>query len=279
LTAITGTTIQSIIFDRLEIYGVSASDTRINVGGTFELRYKIRYDYDDVTFDSSKGSVSGGFTWDATNGWWKKTVTGSSSVTSTNYDENYISITDSTYGLTVKNDVAGVNVVTDRVKVLQYAVSDSRTNVGDNVNIDVTLMYEYDGTVVTDGLVTINGYSAAHQGSGIWRIVQSRSTVTAVTYDTVAVSGNTYGITVVNQNGKFATVIWDRIKITNIWSDDGRIDVGASATLYVTAELEYDGHVVGLGDGLSLEGISCMWDSGNNRWYCVDSKSTVQAQA
>jgi len=89
----------SVIFDRLEFVSVTANDTRIDVSASFELRYQIRYDYDDVTFDDTKGSISG-FTWDSANSWWEKTVTGSSSVASTNYDETYVTITDSTYGLT-----------------------------------------------------------------------------------------------------------------------------------------------------------------------------------
>ena len=104
------------IWDRFEFVSVATDDTRINIGANFELRYQIRYDFDDVTFDNTKGSITG-FTWDVTNSWWDKTVTGSSSVTSTNYDENYVSITDSTYGLTTKQDVAGADIITDRLQV------------------------------------------------------------------------------------------------------------------------------------------------------------------
>jgi len=264
----------TVIWDRFEIYSVSVDDARINVGGTFELRYKIRYDYDDVVFDSSKGSVSG-FTWDATNGWWKKTVTGSSSVGATVYDETYITITDNTYGLTAKQDVAGVAVITDRVKVISYSVSDSRVNVGDSVNVNVTLQYEYDSVAVTDGSVTVNGISATHLGSGVWRISVSQSSVTSVTYNTVACSGNTYGITAVNQNSQSATVIWDRFKIISIVADDTRRDVGTTVTLDVTIKYEYDNSAVTTG-GFTLNGLT-LTHQGSGVWRTTDSRSSVQA--
>ena len=330
----------TVIWDRFEFVLVSANDTRINVGENFELRYRIRYDYDDVIFDSSKGSVSG-FTWDSANQWWEKVVTGSSSVTSTNYDETYIDITDSTYGITAKQDVAGVNVITDQISVyyeaindsrvnvndpiefrvkakLKYdnhelgagdtvnanfgalsydtsngwfdgsysksevgdytftissitessygitsftidtsnpvgiwdrvhltstTVSDSRTNINTNVNIDWTLKYDYDETPVTDGSVTIEGHTATHLGSGVWRITDSSSTVTKKTYDEFTVSGNTYGITAVSTEGLSSSVIWDRIQVSfNV--NTTLLKVNETAGFTVTLTREYDGSSV-----------------------------------
>ncbi|MEM4727209.1 MAG: hypothetical protein QXD04_03015 [Candidatus Bathyarchaeia archaeon] len=148
---------QSVIWDRLEFYSITVDDDRINVGGSFELRYKIRYDYDDVVFDDTKGSVLG-FSWDSVNGWWKKTVTGPSSVTSTNYDETYVSVIDSTYGLTVKQDVAGVNVITDRIRILTLGAVDARIDVGTSATIYATAELEYDGHPLGAGdSLTISG--------------------------------------------------------------------------------------------------------------------------
>jgi len=234
----------TVIWDRLEIYSVSASDTRVNVGDSVELRYKIRYDYDDEVFDSSDGSVSiagVSASWDSANGWWEATITQPSSVTSTNYDEQDVSVTDNKYGLTAKNDVAGINVITDRIKVSSITVSDSRTNVGSSVNIDATLVYEYDGTPVTDGSVSIEGVSATHQGSGVWRISQSKSSVQAVTYDSVSASGNQYGITAINMNGQSATVIWDKL---TLFASDSRVGTGDSVTISWTITRQYDSSTV-----------------------------------
>ncbi|PIV83461.1 MAG: hypothetical protein COW51_04365, partial [Candidatus Moranbacteria bacterium CG17_big_fil_post_rev_8_21_14_2_50_44_12] len=231
------------VWDRFEFVLVEADDTRINVGGTFELRYKIRYDYDDATFDSSKGSITG-FVWDSVNVWWDKTVTGSSSVTSTNYDETYISITDSTYGLTVKQDVAGVNVITDRLQVQSYTVSDSRDNINDDVTIDALIWFDYDNTVCTTATITINGYSATHQGSGVYRIIRTSSTVTSVTYNTVASSAeSTYGITAVDQNGKSTTVIWDRI-VVYINANSTNPNAGETIQSIINSTYEFDGTTV-----------------------------------
>jgi hypothetical protein len=105
-------------------------------------------------------------------------------------------------------------VIVDRIKVSSYTVSDSRANINDNVNIDATLVYEYDSTAVTTGTITSNGYSATHQGSGVYRITQTSSAVTSVTYNTVAGSESTYDLNTVNQNSQSTTVIWDRITVS-----------------------------------------------------------------
>jgi len=201
---------KNCIWDRLEIYEISASDTRINVGASFELRYKIRYDYDDVIFDDSKGTVSG-FTWDDTNGYWKKTVTGSSSVTSTNYDENYISITDSTYGLTVKTDVAGVNVITDKVRIYFEQINDARVNVGDDIEFRVKALLLYDNHPLGSGdTITANFGTLTWDSSNNWFDgTYSKSTVSDYTFTISSVSEATYGITVFEINVTNPTGVWD----------------------------------------------------------------------
>ena len=118
-------------------------------------------------------------------------------------------------------------------------MSDSRVNINDNVNVDVTLYYDYDDSQVTDGTVTINAESASHQGSGVWRITVSESTVTSNTYNTVAVTGNTHGITTEDQNGQSTTVIWDRLVVT--LSDDSYSVVnGTQVNITISIVYDYD---------------------------------------
>jgi hypothetical protein len=231
-------TFSTVIVDRFEFVSITVSDSRINTGGTFQLRYKIRYDYDNVEFDIHKGSVTG-FTWQSHFSYWEKTVTGSSSVTITNYDETYITISDVTYGITAKQDVAGVNVITDRIKVMSYSVSNSHANIQDNITIDATLKYEYDAVSVTTGTITINGYSATHQGSGVYQITKNSMTTGSAIFDAVAGSESTYGLAIVNQNGQSATVVWDRVLVTinaNTTSPDADKDIESE----ITAKYEYD---------------------------------------
>jgi len=121
------------------------------------------------------------------------------------------------------SDVPGISdtitVVEEYIKVMGYSVVDDHVNVKVNVNIDVTLKYESDLAPVIDGSVTINGISAAHQGSGVWRITQSKSTAQSLTYNNVAAWGNSRGVTNVNQNGQSQTVIWDGLNVSQYTVD------------------------------------------------------------
>lgn len=129
--------------------------------------------------------------------------------------------------------------IADIAQVQSYTVSDSRVNINDNVNVDVTIYYDYDNSAITDGTVTINGESASHQGSGVWRITVSESTVTSNTYDTVAVTGNTHGITTEDQNGQSTTVIWDRLVVT-LSADDYSVINGTQVNITISIVYDYD---------------------------------------
>jgi hypothetical protein len=182
-----------IIWDRLEFVSVATEDTHINMGATFELRYTIRYDYDDVPFSSGKGSVSG-FTWDNSNGWWKKTVTGAATATLTNYDETYVAITDSTYALTVKQDVAGVNVITDGLKLSVQNIDLA------NKQLLLRLLYAYDDSSVSNGNVTFAGFYALSNSSG-WAVFNLASLTDFEWGQTsYGVQDSLYGITYKSQN-------------------------------------------------------------------------------
>jgi len=235
------------IWDRFEFVSITVDDSRIDVGGTFELRYQIRYDYDDVVFDSSKGSVSG-FTWDSANNWWKKTVTGSSSVTSTNYDETYISITDNTYGITAKQDVAGVNVITDRVELWWVGFSDDRINIGDSVDVRFKVRYDYDKVDFNSskGVVYIGGEAATYDSTNGWwhRSIQHPSIVTATLWDVddLTFTDNTYGLTT-KVGTASASVITDKLQVV-FSADNTSPTVPNTVTISWTITRLYDNTIV-----------------------------------
>jgi len=165
-------------------------------------------------------------------------------------------------------------VIVDRIKVSSYSVSDSRANVNDNVNIDATLVYEYSSAAITTGTITINGYSASHQGSGVYRITRTSASVTSVTYNTVAGSESTYGLTTVNQNSQSTTVIWDRLTVNYKAVDDSRRDISTSGEVRFKLRSEYDSAFVQAGT-VSVNGSSASWDSGNSWWKLSVSQSSV----
>lgn len=266
--------------DDLIVYSASADDSRINPSQPITFTGTLYYegtitpptDLSGITAKVSLNNVlKGSTTLIGADGTFTISIAGESSVG--NYPYMVYATTDED---TVQYQV--VNVIVDKVRVHSYTVSDSRVNVGSNVNIDVQLRYAYDNNPVTDGAATINGVSALHQGFGVWRIVQSKGTVQAVTYNMVAASGNTYGITSVDQNEQATTVIWDAIKITGMGCDANRRDVGTIGTFWATAALMYDDHPLGSEDSLVINGISMTWDPANSRFEAADTSTVVQAK-
>jgi hypothetical protein len=267
----------TVIWDRFEFVSVSADDTRINVGGTFELRYKIRYDFDDVTFDNTKGSISG-FTWDVANSWWDKSITGSSSVTSTTYDETYITILDTTYGITVKEDAAGVSVITDRIRIDSLSVIDSRIDINTQGTFYATASLEFDDHTLGSGdSLTLSGYVFSWvAGNNRFEYSSTQSSVTSITVNSFT-SGNeaTYGITTGNINSQTVTLIWDRIIVYWEQLDDSRVNIGTNIEGRYKAVLQFDNHALGSGDSLSCSWGNLAWDNANNWFDLIHSESTV----
>jgi hypothetical protein len=166
-------------------------------------------------------------------------------------------------------------VIWDQITVRSYTVVDDRVNVDDSVNIDVTLEYEHDDSDVTSGSVTINGAPASHIGSGVWRIMDSKSSVQSVSYNTVAVSGDDYGIDDVNQNGQSQTVIWDRIIVRSYTVLDVRVNVDDSVAIDVTIEYEFDNTDVA--DGTVMVNGTIAAYRGAGVWRVTVSESIVVA--
>jgi len=146
------------------------------------------------------------------------------------------------FAVTDENSVENqtISIIVDRIKVSGYTISDNRANVGDNVNIDVTLVYEYDNRAVTTGTITVNGYAATHIGSGVYRITRALSTVGSETYNTVAGSESTYALSTVNQNGQSTTIIWDMVVIDTFSVSDSRVNIGSVASFTVAGKYAYD---------------------------------------
>jgi len=176
----------------------------ITLGGTLS---EDTVDITARTLDGSSATASGLYT--SWNDWCDDSTTLTFSATSTSGKQ----CRSTTARSWTVSSAFSATPIWDRMKVSSYSVSDSRANINDNVNIDATLVYEYDNAQVTTGTITINSYSASYQGSGVYRITRTSVTVTSVNYNTVAGSETTYGLSTVNQNSQSTTVIWDRIEI------------------------------------------------------------------
>jgi len=201
-------------------------------------------------------------------------------------DKNYATVyaietSDSTYDFSLKHTGITPSIHIDRIEVYDGGVSDDRCNVGSNQIFWFKLRYENNTTEINgNGSWTISFL----QGNPIWNSTtfrwerqDSMATVGAIADSVSTVTDNLHGIQTINDNVGSKIIIWDRIKITNMWNDDNRRDIGTTATLYVTAVLEYDNQPIDGSDNLSLQGASCIWDNINNWWYRTDSSAVVQS--
>jgi hypothetical protein len=85
------------------------------------------------------------------------------------------------------------------------------------------------------------------------------SNVQSIGYSVASASETTHGLNIRVQTASNTTIIWDRIRILTTTTQDGRIDYGTSAEIRVTAELEYDSHLLGFGDFLYMNNTEMTW--------------------
>ncbi|MHA1858902.1 MAG: hypothetical protein ACTSUU_05590, partial [Candidatus Thorarchaeota archaeon] len=224
-------TSDSLIADRIKVDSMYSDDSedRVNVDDTVTVSAKIVYEYDSSPVTTGAVTINGITATHQGNGVWTIDVT-KSTVTSTTYDS--VSVTGETYGLSgVNQNGQSVTVVWDKIVVGGYSVADSWVDIGTTVDLDVSLTYAFDGADVVDGTVTINGYTATHQSGSTWRVTITQSSVTMITFDTVTCSGNQYGITSVDQNGKSQQIVWDRIEVISYHVEDAWVNIGVEVRL------------------------------------------------
>jgi len=263
-----------VIWDQIVVQTTIADDARTNIGANVELRVTLWLAYDSTFLGSGDTVTLAGqaMTWDGVNSWFDLLVS-QASVGLWNYYVN--SSSDATYGITLLDtNSQSVSVIWDQITVRGYSVLDNRVNINDNVDINVTVEYEYDDTPVTDGTLTINSISATHLSSGIWQITVSESTVLQNIYNTVACASNLHGISSVNQDSQTQTVIWDRVQVQGYVVVDNRVDVDQFVNINVTLIYDYDNSPV-IDGTVTVNGLSAL-HQGGGIWLFTDSKSTVQ---
>ncbi|MHA3964522.1 MAG: hypothetical protein AM325_013390, partial [Candidatus Thorarchaeota archaeon SMTZ1-45] len=264
----------TVIWDKIVVRSYSAVDARVNINDDAFVDVTIEYEYDDSPVEDGTVTINGLVASNLGLGVWR--ITDSESLVTAN-TYNTVACTGNSFGITVVDQNSqSLQVIWDQITVSGYTASDTRANVNDNVNIDVTLKYEYDDSPVTDGIITINGMSALHQGSGVWRITESESTVVQNLYNLVTCSGNLFGITNVNQNAQSQTIIWDRVIVMSYSTDDSRININTAAGDHVTLRYEYDSSPVT--DGIvTVNGVAAVYSGANGIWNFGDIKTTAQS--
>ena len=261
------------IWDRVLVVSYSTDDSRIDIGTSSSCHVTLYYEYDNTYVTDGTVEVNGiSASYSGSNGIWDF---GEVRATVQTFTYNSVLVSGNAFGITEVNQNSQTqSQIWDRVQVQSYLVTNSHVNVGDTVNVDVTLYYDYDNSPVTDGAVTINSIVATNQGSGVWRISVSELSVVGNTYDTVVVSGNSYGITVVDQNSLTQIVIWDQIVVQGYTVVDTRVNIDTSVNIDVTLEYVYDSAPVTDGS-VSINTISAAYQ-GAGVWRVMQSTSIAQ---
>ena len=269
----------SIIWDQIVVQTTTVDDNRLNVNANAEIRVTLMLAYDGTYLGSGDSVTLDGtpMTWDGVNTWFALTVT-QSSVGAWTYFVN--STSDATYGITsfILNSNK-VQVIWDQIVVQTTLANNIRVNMGDTVEIQVTLWRAYDHTLLgASDSVTLDDTLMIYDGlSSRFELPVSQGSVGQWTYYVNSTSDATYGITAFDLNSKQVAVIWDRIVVQTTSVDDGRVDVNSNSEIHVTLILEYDGTSLGASDSVTLNGVAMTWD-GSNAWFALNvSQSTVGA--
>jgi len=227
----------SIIWDRLAFDLISTNDTRVDPNSYVILQYGIRYEYDGERFDDTKGTVAG-FAYDRQNELWEKTILTSDIVGIRSYDEGYLTITDSKYHLTARQDVQGICIITDSL-VFYASANASRVGVDRSFILSYIVKYAYDNSTLKDDFGSLFGFTWDSEGQRWCKLVSALGQVGIVTYDETYASivDSEYGLTS-KQLGNSVSVISDEVEIT--LSAPQRIMTGENATITWIGHYRFD---------------------------------------
>ncbi|MHA2302305.1 MAG: hypothetical protein ACXACD_15265, partial [Candidatus Thorarchaeota archaeon] len=255
----------SIIWDRILITSTTVDDSRVNINSAAELRVTAQLEYDGHLLGSLDMLFMDGIqmTWDGIGLRFELPRT-RVTVGSWRYFVNDTNAMESDYGITLVNQNGNFqDVIWDRISVQSTVADDERVNVDDIVQIRVALWLEYDNTPLGSGdTVFLSNQAMSWDAGNSWfELDVSNSDVGLWKYFVNSSIMNAYGITELNLNGMESSVIWDRIRILSTSATDNRINYGTSTIINVTAELEFDGHILGTGDILYINDTQMNWNT------------------
>jgi hypothetical protein len=268
---------QEVIWDRIKIIGYEVSDDRVNVNSTQFVFVSAVYEYDNVPFTTGVLKINGTDAYYNTS--IKKWVLPYSSSKVSKIVFKVSSVNDSMYNLTTFYDSnLPPAIVWDRVKIDRYGTVSERVNVNTSCLIYFVLKYEYDDSLVNDGVVILNGSLSMtwNYTSNRWELKDSLSSVGKKTYYISSIKNNKYNITALEQgaSAKSAYVIWDRIKITSYEVLNKRADVGSNQKVFVSAVYEYDSKPFVNGQ-LYVNGSLATYNSSINKWVAEVNSSNI----
>jgi len=192
------------IYDKI-IVEVEALDDRINVGEVAPLTYRARHVYDGQEFS---GNI-----------YFSPIVMespGSANI-------RVVRVSDMVYFMSAF-EANTVPMIWDQVQV-DLSVEDDRVDLGENVDVEVSAHYAYDGRPMDPSMVRLNARS------------HGMDTVGDFNFEVTSVEPGGYGITSVSYNA--CKVIWDQVAI-EVESPTERVILGTKSSPEVNAYYAYD---------------------------------------
>lgn len=247
---ILGPSTDSVKLDTVVAYEFGAVDSWINYDSTTTVYTKLRY-YSDTgaTSPITSGTVYlNGNQMSYQNGRWEYTSPSQSSPTTVTYDS--LSSVSTPEGVTQVSTHPSISVTYDRVRVNSmnaYRVSDDIEDyviaVDGGFYVQIQLQYEENGGYVTDGAVSVNGYSFSYTGSnGIWQSNDLfRTEVMSLTFDSVIFTSNpSSGVSLINQNSQTRDIVWTALMV-ELSLDDGHVSPNTNIRIWAHVTRAYDG--------------------------------------
>jgi hypothetical protein len=192
------------IYDKI-IVEVEALDDRINVGEVAPLAYRAHHAYDGQEFS---GNI-----------YFTPIVLespGSANI-------RVVRVSDMVYFISAF-EANTVPMIWDQVQV-DLRVEDDRVDLGDDVDVEVSAHYAYDGRPLDPSMVRLNARS------------HSMDTVGNYTFEVTGVEPGEYGVTSVSYNK--CKVIWDQVAL-EVESPSERVILGTKSGPEVNAYYSYD---------------------------------------
>ncbi|MBD3408253.1 MAG: hypothetical protein GF411_19175 [Candidatus Lokiarchaeota archaeon] len=252
-----------ITWDQLIVTDYIVSDNRINVGSSVDIGVELRYELDNTLLTSGSVSING-YSAIFSSGYWYISASQSTVV---GYTYNTVTALEPEHGLYVVNQNSqSTTVIWDRIIVYdQYSDEpDNRANYNSLIEFYHNLRYEYDNTSVTSGTVTVllddrPTNILIHQGDGLWYFQLNCVNPATRVIHSISYSGGPYGITLVNQNDKSLTAIYDGIEIYDFGSDSYPL-VNQEFSIWLKARSVIDGHSFGAEDTIVMDDETATWN-------------------
>ncbi|MCK4566709.1 MAG: hypothetical protein KAU48_05300, partial [Candidatus Thorarchaeota archaeon] len=197
-----------VYWDRLEFYASYTTDSRIDVGSSGFIIWSIKLQTAGINITSGVFAVvSDGSILTYVDGVWRSTHS-SDLIEDITFTIESASLEGIDFFIRSTSDVT---IIWDRIRVVTTSATVTNPSIETYIQIQATLVFEFDNSPVIDGVVTLwdqeSQMSMIYNATGgFWFANLTKVELGNYTFYISAVSGNEYGITVVELDGNMITV-------------------------------------------------------------------------